>query len=401
MILFGIGTALFLLEVWYLKNCPKRMRGIITNSIVALTSIILTLLLLEAGIRTVAPQKTLNQLRSESPPIYEQGENISWQLKPNSIGPHITGEFNVTYKINSLGMRDKERNLKKTKGITRILVLGDSFTFGFGVNDNETYPYFLEKILDNKIKKFEVWNAGVSGYAPDTEYVYLKNNIGKIKPDIVLLGFYAGNDVLDLCKNYWQTGEKGLPKEVESKIVYVEENKLRLKNNQINPYKSGFVNYIRLFLSRFSHSFLFLKNKLAGTSKIDVEGLPLLLVETNPAIKIKFDKTKELIDAMQKLSKENNASFVMIIIPARMQVNNKEWSAIEKTFEGIELKRNKTQEDLLLFCKKYQIECVNLMPAFLSNASLYHTLTDIHLNKDGHLKTAQSVAEFINKRVSS
>lgn len=90
-------------------------------------------------------------------------------------------EFSVDYKINTLGLRDDEVELKQ-KGVARILMLGDSFTEGAGVEQEEIFSTLLEKDLG-----VEVINAGVSADSPILEYLWLKNEGLNLKPDLVII----------------------------------------------------------------------------------------------------------------------------------------------------------------------------------------------------------------------
>jgi len=87
---------------------------------------------------------------------------------------------------NSRGLRGQsEYNYERTPGKKRIVVLGDSFTFGAEVPDNATYAHYLESHIANT----EVLNFGVQGYGHDQILLYLKEEGIKYHPDIVLLGF--------------------------------------------------------------------------------------------------------------------------------------------------------------------------------------------------------------------
>ncbi len=76
-------------------------------------------------------------------------------------------EYKTFIKTNSEGFRDSEHNLKKPKGVFRIIVLGDSFTYGLGVEAEETYSKILEKILNEasvrRDIRYEVFNMGIAG----------------------------------------------------------------------------------------------------------------------------------------------------------------------------------------------------------------------------------------------
>ncbi len=77
--------------------------------------------------------------------------------------PNKSGYFKgVMIYINSLGMRDKEYSLQKAKGTFRIVALGTSTTFGFGVPIESVYHSVLEDRLNeqNDSLKYEVLNFG-------------------------------------------------------------------------------------------------------------------------------------------------------------------------------------------------------------------------------------------------
>ncbi|MFA5156668.1 MAG: SGNH/GDSL hydrolase family protein [Candidatus Omnitrophota bacterium] len=117
-----------------------------------------------------------------------------WALRPDLRG--LVVSYTEVINTNSKGIRGiVEYDYEKPEGKKRILVLGDSFTFGVGVKDNETYPYFLQEMLPGA----EVINFGVPGYGHDQMLIYLKEEGIKYKPDIVILGFLTG----DMPRNIW------------------------------------------------------------------------------------------------------------------------------------------------------------------------------------------------------
>ncbi len=67
----------------------------------------------------------------------------------------------------------------------RIAVLGDSFTFGEEISDDETYSARLEQIIPNS----EVLNFGNHGYGHDQMLIYFRSEVRRYRPDIVVLGF--------------------------------------------------------------------------------------------------------------------------------------------------------------------------------------------------------------------
>lgn len=133
--------------------------------------------------------------RIVAPPVPYRQEDalLHHSLVPNSSGIFTSAknEFTMTYFINSAGLRNPEIPKNKTK--IRILMLGDSFTEGRGVNYSDTVSKKLNDYLGDR---YEVINAGVSSYSPTPEYLYLVNRGMKLEPDIVILN-YDVSDIQD------------------------------------------------------------------------------------------------------------------------------------------------------------------------------------------------------------
>ena len=101
-------------------------------------------------------------------------EKLFWVPMPNTRKVY----FNVTMTINSNGHRGYNITSKKSNEY-RILSLGESTTFGIGVEDNETYSFLLQKKLNTKNSSkyfFNVLNAGVSAYSSFQSLKYPRNH---------------------------------------------------------------------------------------------------------------------------------------------------------------------------------------------------------------------------------
>ncbi len=104
----------------------------------------------------------------------------------------------TTVKINSHGFRDYEYPTDKPNNTFRIITLGDSYTFGQGVELNETYPKILERLLNerNDGLKYEVLNFGVGGYNVAEKVEVLSYKAIKFDPDLVIFQ-YLDDDILN------------------------------------------------------------------------------------------------------------------------------------------------------------------------------------------------------------
>lgn len=101
----------------------------------------------------------------------------------------------VPVSINSRGLRDREYSIAKPAGFQRIVMLGDSLTFGWGVRVEDTPSKLLEAKLNSRIggKKFEVINAGVGNYNSSMEVNAFMKNWSALKPDLVILNYFIND----------------------------------------------------------------------------------------------------------------------------------------------------------------------------------------------------------------
>ena len=145
----------------------------------------------------------------------------------------------VNIKINSDGFRDKEYSLDKHLGVYRIIMIGDSFTMGYGVEIEDSFSKVLEKKL-KKRGKYEVMNLGVIGYSLREYINFLKYKGLKYSPDLVIFNLIRDDIVNNSYKLEYQY-------DCESKIREGIRNVSRQENigcNQkaIKAFKSYFDN---------------------------------------------------------------------------------------------------------------------------------------------------------------
>ena len=131
---------------------------------------------------------------------YNYADCCDYVLKPNQKFSFSKKEFDSDVSINALGLRGQLPDLNKP---LRILILGDSFAFGYGVNDDESFPARLEKLLQHTHQvAATVINAGHSGYDTRRELGFLQAYAPNFRPNIVLIAFVL-NDVLSNSGKFW------------------------------------------------------------------------------------------------------------------------------------------------------------------------------------------------------
>ncbi len=168
---------------------PKK--SLLINIFTALISSLLLFLCLELFVR-VNPQLYCEGYRPS------KNAKLVYELQPGHKMTLLRAE------ISSQGLNDRYFTIKKSPGVYRIAVIGDSTSFGWKVGAAKSFPKILERMLNDgkgKHKRFEVINFSVPGYNPSQEFEVLKEKAIKFNPDMVILCF-CGNDT-HVC-NYIQ-----------------------------------------------------------------------------------------------------------------------------------------------------------------------------------------------------
>ncbi|OGD86860.1 hypothetical protein A2164_04430 [Candidatus Curtissbacteria bacterium RBG_13_35_7] len=167
-----------------LNRFSKRIQKKVQKILLALLGILVAFLLLEFFLRV--SEKEIYDLSS----CTSLDKNFHHVMIPEKTCRFKTDEWDVVYKINSLGLRDEEISQIKDVDELRILILGDSFVQGHGVASEKTFTKVLEKRFNqNGVNKFRLINSGVFGYSPLIEYLYLKKEGLNFKPDLIILAF--------------------------------------------------------------------------------------------------------------------------------------------------------------------------------------------------------------------
>jgi len=271
-------------------------------------------------------------------------------------------------------LRDIEHEYQKKEGVTRILGLGDSITFGSGVPFEETYLRKLENKLNSEGFPAEIIKTGVNSYEFDHQYAYYKEEGYKYNPDIVILGLFL-NDINkvspELIKKQKEEIETLQKKEAQG--IYLENPSLldRLKT--------------LCTLCEIAHSAIY-----SATNKNEREFYNLAYF--NSALKKKWtNEWPEFQNKLLKFSwelKQKNIKLLIAVFPQTEQFSHS---------RGL---TQFPQEQLKKMGKNYNIEIFDLLP-FLDTAEyekIYLVGDSIHPNETGHGVISEAIFQELLKR---
>jgi lysophospholipase L1-like esterase len=253
--------------------------------------------------------------------IFEYDNSKVFRLKKD-LESTFHGE---PFTTNSFGYRDEDMAEEKPEHTKRILVVGDSISFGDRVLDHETYPSVLESMLNgvtnNSRSKIEVINTAAPGNSPFQEYHDLKEGM-RFDPDVIVLQFTL-NDVIEQYAE-WIFREMGDPEVSTEKTKTYSDVLLGVQN----------MSYVDHVLKQHSALYLFLKDmqgriqfKASSGEEIvqkaqqqEVYTAERLVNDpTNPEVRKAWKNTLSWIEKMTNIAKESDTPFIILVTPFEFQ----------------------------------------------------------------------------------
>lgn len=171
------------------------------NLVLALLSVLGALAAVEIGLRLLRPSGLSPELQAL---VYEPDPELGYRYRPDASARVVRGfEIDTVVHINGLGFHDVARTLPADgppAGGPRIVAVGDSFTSAKHVPVAQGWTQTLEGALRATGRPdASVWNLGLDGTGTDVHVALLERWVGRIRPDLVILAFYA-NDVQDTAE---------------------------------------------------------------------------------------------------------------------------------------------------------------------------------------------------------
>lgn len=172
------------MSLWSWSRIVQTGGGLLVNLGLAAVSAAATLAAVELGARLFVPSATpARAVRN----FWAHHERLGWAHEPEVESVHYHPDFEVPVRTNAHGLRDHHYPFERREGQPRMLVLGDSYAFGYGV---EHEAIFSERI-EARHPDWEIINAGVAGWGTDQQLLFLQETGRRYEPDVVLLLFHS------------------------------------------------------------------------------------------------------------------------------------------------------------------------------------------------------------------
>jgi hypothetical protein len=292
----------------------------------------------------------------------------------------------------------------------KLLVVGDSFIVPKSL---------LGRLLPHDLGFYDVavLNAATGGTGP-FEYLEEMKTVGtEFKPDVVLLSYYAGNDLTNVqnhpkFKPFRQRdNQTGVAINSSSSRPFFRHLYLYhylLRSSQI--VRRRFFNYEEMEAAGIPPDLI----EDAKTSKINPWLLKLaldqknyfldnLLMETDENMRA-WRKAKELLTEVHEICTRHNSQLVMIVFPASVQVNESHFEFLKRlrfNMDDRTLNSAKPQRLLLEFCRERNVRCLDVLPSFRARRSEeFYRDKDDHFNEAGNRLAETLIVEFILKNTA-
>lgn len=359
-----------------------RIREAALRLTAVLGSTLLTLGMVEVGLRLFHPVE-LHPTDTFLMKEFRTGREGSMTLVPGAATRVRTPEFDMPVRINSRGLRDREIPYRKPAGVYRILVLGDSQTFGYGVRAEETYAKVLEQRL--RSRRVETINTGVPGSGTAHQLHFLETEGWKYAPDAVVLGFFF-NDILEnkQCRLYAVEDGRIVRIAVPAaeghslfKVQGVPENPVDVQavHGPIRPAPPR-----PPFLIRYSHLARLARQAASNvkreSSVPDQVGIPAR------------ELSAHLLAEVARRCRDRDVLFLTALIPSWEECKDPEERALKEKYR-----------EVLRFVERPGEQILDLLPpmrAAGNEALLYPQ--DRHLNPKGHAVVAAEIERVLRSR---
>jgi len=368
---------------------------------------------------------------------------LGWRQIPGSYSVKPMNTYSTyNYYINKLGLRNREINQIKPDGTKRIIILGDSFTYGFAVKNEDLFTTQLEKLLNNTDSlKYETINAGVPKYGTAQELLLMKELSRKnINGDIYILMMFT-NDILDDLQlgNYRDlsvdTRQPGFaldnegnlvlkhpPREIQHTAQEMSVKQVSKEIQNIVPEESlkhdipekkskKIINLVTIKFIKERIGIL-LQTKPAIVKGLVNLGLDIELPRIPSVINGWYNEDiikrgvplmKALIKEIKKEAQHNGSELYVVLIPSPIQVNRDTYVQILKNSlpdnaSVAQWIKEPARPQVITgrICRDLNIPFLDLLPIMIENKdkNLYIP-GDGHFTKFGHYVVAKSLEDLL------
>jgi lysophospholipase L1-like esterase len=361
---------------------------------------------------TLAPLSGEHVLREPHP-------TRGWALAPGRRALQRTLDYAVPVAINEQGLRDRPHDYEPAPGVFRIVILGDSFMEAYQVELEDSLPARLESALAGR--GVEVVNLGVGGYGTAQQLLQLREDGLRYRPDLVVLAFYAGNDVQNNSRElereaFGEDSETtwGRPyaaaADLSSALVWTPPDFERMRGEADLETRRREQPARRLW--KWIEPAL-VANAVSRAAAALGAGparpprhfaRPFLAPDEEdpgrPAWDTAWTVTRRLLLEMRDVARGAGARLVVLLVPAKLQVEADFRARAALLQGGLAFDETRLNRDLARFAREHAIPLLDPTPVLVAESErgprLYYQLEDHHWNARGHEIATRELVRFLD-----
>jgi len=406
------------------------------NALTLLISVGLSLVIAELVLRGALGPRFLTMFQRDDRVLYRLVPGVK---RVNVLEP-INGGTVIRYQINSQGFRGAE--LARPGDSTRVVVYGDSFIQADFSMTEETFTEQLQgRLARKKGKSIEVVNAGVIGYGPDQELRRMEDELPALKPELVIVAIFAGNDFGDLLRDklYRLSSDGSLQ---DNPLEYLDAAVVSdMKRSFREPILRKMLRAARIRLfgypvvsrsppdprhpvyspadrwaftgreARRARMATDLKQGIDEYRQYVIDGdnavhdllsdpynADVSLAPTSESARYKITMMEQIMRRMSETAAKNHAALVFLLIPSAIDATDEHESGEVDPLKYHEYTRSTLTDILVQICQRSGFPAVNLFGPFWERRAdgFYLKGFDDHWNARGQAYAAELVSEFVS-----
>jgi lysophospholipase L1-like esterase len=335
--------------------------------------------------------------------LHAYDPDAGWICRPGAnVYYELPGSFRVRVLCNTRGLRDRERPFEKPAGTRRIVCLGDSYLWGYGVENDETLPANLEQLLPG----VEAINLGANGYSTVQKLVRLETEGLRYDPDWVVL-LFCWNDLEDNFDD--KKGGRPVAEWSSDGVVRIVNRPVR------SPWKPALAQW----MAHHSRLYLYVAYRIklardailrsraearpaptgaagAGADQMKFSEVSFYLGEARPALNRAWETLRQLLVMVRDLAARHDARLLVVHVADQRDVDPvAQHELIRETGQPAgAFDWDRTGRTLMEMCAGEGIESVDLAPAFRAqpDPSALFLKRNRHWNAAGQRLAAEVVA---------
>ncbi len=386
---------------------PNRLRTFLYAAVAASISILFCFALFEYGISYFFYPETQEKSDKQFDAV------LGWRYKPGAYSVKPDNSFVAhTIHINELGLRETNPPTKPSPRQARVVVLGDSFTFGRAVPQQDLFTSRLQDHLNKRFRvDSEVINAGVEGYGTAQQLLWMQRLASHgLIGNVYVLQLFT-NDILDNLRLEYSSLEL---QPLQPGYIIGDDGKLDLRHkpqeDSWRPARNDAGKSFRTYKVLKAAAESYAQSRPSLIQLASSLGIPIVLPRTPGLINAWYTQEvlasglplfKALLREIKLEAEKQSARLLVVSIPSPLMVypdtygpilkrTNPNDSRVDEFLRDV----SRPQRAMQKMCEELQVPFFDVYPALIkNNANPLYIPREGHFTKEGHEVVAEALAE--------